>query len=341
MEDIPATDQTRVEELTLNFVRNVCAKSKTPEKIPMCGVKNAVPIISTIPLAFHILHYEDGRNNITQARIDETVRIVNDDWAGRPGAVNEGANTNFRFEIQSVNRWANNRWASSALIAGGGLSGSPILDNYDNLPDDFEWGYKPEIGVDVANVMNIYIGEMRGGVLGMCPFPFFGPEDSAIHGCVVHPGAIVGDTEFGFEGYNEGGTTTHEIGHGLGLWHVWQGGCNRNTDMVGDTNPQDTNSRGCPTNPVPDSCGDGLPDNIHNHMDYSDDACRYEFTIGQAERADMVVAAWHPGYLDPEIQEAIRDADPMAWSDVRSFQTQYQEEKLPAFQAALEAMDLE
>jgi len=197
MEDIPERDQNRVEELTLNFVRSVCAKSATPEKIPMCGVKDVDPIKSTIPLAFHILHYEDGRNNITEARIEETIRIVNEDWAGRPGAPFEGADTNFRFAIHSVNRWSNNRWASSALIAGGGLSGSPILDNYENLPDDFEWGYKPEIGIDVVNVMNIYIGEMRGGVLGMCPFPFFAPPDSTIHGCVVHPGAIVGDTDFG------------------------------------------------------------------------------------------------------------------------------------------------
>lgn len=332
MEEIPESDQIRVEELTLDFVKNVCAKSATPEKIPMCGVKNVEPIISTIPLAFHVLHYEDGRGNITQDRILESVRITNNDYAGRPGEANTGYNTNFRFEVQSVNRWANDIWASSALIAGGG--------GYAGTNPDGEWGYKPAVGIDQENVMNIYIGEMRGGVLGMCPFPFFGPPDAPIHGCVVHPGAVVGDTDFDFVGYNEGGTLGHEIGHGLGLWHAWQGGCNRNIVDTGLPSKQETNTRGCP-DPVPDTCGDGLPDNIHNFMDYSDDDCRWEFSIGQSERADMVVAAWHPGYLNPEIQEAIKAADPQAWAQTHAFQSRYAAEKLPAFQKALEAMDRE
>jgi len=345
MEDIPESDQIQVEVLTLNFVRNVCSKSATPEKIPMCGVKNTEPILSTIPLAFHILHYEDGRNNITMDRIQETVRIVNEDYTGRPGAPNTGSNTNFRFEIHSVNRWANDLWASTALATGGGLTDTrvwPLLcRDFPNWAEctDFQGGYKPEIAIDRANVMNLYIGEMRGGVLGMCPFPFFGQPDAGIHGCVIHPGAIVGDKDFDFVGYNEGGTATHEIGHGLGLWHVWQGGCNRNIVDVA-VNPQETNSRGCP-DPIPDSCGDGLPDNIHNFMDYSDDDCRWEFTITQSDRVDMIVAAWHPGYLDAEIQEAIKEADPNAWAETLAFQSRYETEKLPAFLKATMAMDLE
>ena len=78
---------------------------------------------------------------------------------------------------------------------------------------------------------------------------------------------------------------------------------------------------------------------VHNFMDYSDDDCRWEFTIRQSERADMVVAAWHPGYLNPEIRAAITAADPQAWAQTLSFQSRYQTEKLPAFQKALEAME--
>ncbi|KAF8182343.1 metalloprotease [Pholiota molesta] len=61
--------------------------------------------------------------------------------------------------------------------------------------------------------------------------------------------------------YNMGRTLTHEVGHWLGLFHTFEGGC-----------------------------PGGGPDLINNFMDYSYDECMSSFTKGQMQR--MREAAW-------------------------------------------------
>ena len=85
--------------------------------------------------------------------------------------------------------------------------------------------------------------------------------------------------------YDKGRTVTHEIGHFLGLRHVWgDGGCGMD-DYCDDTPPQDSQTSGCPSMSV--SCGSD--DMIQNYMDYTHDRCMNLFTVCQKQRMITVL----------------------------------------------------
>lgn len=108
---------------------------------------------------------------------------------------------------------------------------------------------------------------------------------SSIYGAVIHY------QYFGQNGatspYNDGGTTTHEVGHCLNLWHTWgdDGGTCTGSDSCGDTPPQGNWNFNCHTGVITDNCSPNPPGIMYmNFMDYTDDACYANFTPDQKNR---------------------------------------------------------
>lgn len=98
-----------------------------------------------------------------------------------------------------------------------------------------------------------------------------------------------------------GRTATHEVGHYLGLRHIWGDGDCTAQDGIDDTpNADAQSSSDC--DPSKNTCLDNiqtidLPDMIENYMDYSAETCQNSFTAGQSslilgvlevERYDLV-----------------------------------------------------
>jgi hypothetical protein len=215
----------------------------------------------TIPVAFHVINEGPSiaEGNVPQWMIDAQIRVLNDAYGGKTG----GSATPFAFELVSVDRTTNAEWYAMGY-------GSPA-----------EREAKAALRVGGAETLNIYSANLGNYLLGWATFPSAYAEHPDWDGVVILWQSM---PRGGAEPYDEGDTATHEVGHWLGLYHTFQGGCNKWGDYVTDTPAERYPAFGCPVGS--DTCTKPGLDPIENFMDYSDDACMWAFTGGQSLRMD-------------------------------------------------------
>ncbi len=219
----------------------------------------------TINVYFHVIYASDGRGNISDTLIADQMTVLNESFSGLTG----GSNTRFRFNHVSTSRTMNDAW----FAAGPGSRAEREM--------------KEALRVGGAADLNFYTND-GGGYLGWATFPWNYSSDPLMDGIVCLYSTLPGG---GAVPYDEGDTGTHEIGHWIGLYHTFQGGCNGSGDYVTDTAAERDPAYGCPAGR--DSCKrQAGVDPIENFMDYTDDFCMYMFTNGQAVRANEQVTAY-------------------------------------------------
>ena len=213
---------------------------------------------------FHVITNTSGAGNLTDAQIANQIQILNDAFGGVTG----GANTLYRFTLVSTDRTANNTW----FTATNGTTAERQM--------------KTALHQGGAAYLNFYSNGMGRGLLGSATFPWGYANDPVMDGVVCLYSSLPGGST---ANYNEGDTATHEVGHWVGLYHTFQNGCSSTGDYVDDTAAERSDANGCPVGR--DTCtGKRFPgvDPIYNFMDYTYDSCMFEFTAGQAARADSL-----------------------------------------------------
>lgn len=142
-----------------------------------------------------------------------------------------------------------------------------------------EFSLKQTTGWPRNQYLNIWV-DPNIGPLGWAYLPSTTNLPNAVlDGCVIRTSTFGGPGFATLNPYNLGRTTTHEVGHYLGLNHIWRnGGCGQD-DGIADTPIQDNENYGCPNHPSP-SCGNG-GDMFMNYMDYVNDNCMIMFSPDQ------------------------------------------------------------
>ena len=101
-------------------------------------------------------------------------------------------------------------------------------------------------------------------------------------------------------------TMVHEVGHYLGLRHIWgDGGCAVD-DFMDDTPLARRASNGCNkgVNTCNETIGEQFPDMLENYMDYSNDVCQNLFTNDQAAQMRTNLRLFRSGIYEEQIKLA-------------------------------------
>jgi hypothetical protein len=225
----------------------------------------------TVPVVFHMV--SDHENSPAekarwQSMISAQMKVLNDSYSGATAA--DAADTPFRFALTKVTWSVNAAWDT-------------VVPNKQGAEKEM----KAALYEGDARTLNVYAGNIGGGLLGWAYFPKgYNNGRDYIDGVVMldesMPGGVNPDDPTKPWKYGEGDTLTHEVGHWLMLEHTFAHGCAANGDWVADTAPEAMPQFNCPEGA--DTCPAPGLDPIHNFMDYTQDSCMDLFTPGQADR---------------------------------------------------------
>lgn len=255
----PHVDEERVAEIDAEVERYLGDRKRSGLAASVAG--------GVINVYVHVINKGSGISdgNVPDAWIINQINVLNVAYASM----------GWSFNLVSVDRTTNAAW----YTMGPGTTA--------------ERDAKNALRQGTAEALNIYTADLGSGLLGWATFPSRYAGQPKQDGVVVLYASLPGGDA---APYHLGDTATHEVGHWMGLYHTFQGGCSTSGDWVADTPAERSPAYGCPTGR--DTClgkqHSGV-DPITNFMDYSDDVCMTQFTAGQGARMNAQYTTYRLG----------------------------------------------
>lgn len=256
--DLSKKEQARVERETADHLRALSSTNSSREL-------QSRPL-RVFPTYFHVLRASTTLYSVSMDKIQAQMSVLNTSYLPH----------NIGFRFAGVDYTTNAQWSAMGI-------GSTAESQAKNA-----------LRIGGKGDLNIYTANIGGGLLGWATFPSSYAGSPKQDGVVALYSSLPGGTA---APYNLGDTITHEVGHWLGLYHTFQGGCASNAvnggDAVADTPAEKNAAFGCPNGR--NTCtGSAYPGNdpIDNFMDYTDDSCMNKFTAGQAARMQTMATTY-------------------------------------------------
>jgi PKD repeat protein len=230
-------------------------------------------VVFTIPIVFHIIHY-NGSENINDAQVYDAVRIINEDFRSLnadtsiiiPEFKSIYADVGIEFKLATKDPAGNCTNGIEHIYSHETFQG----DDYSKLN---QWHRSKYLNVWIVD-------KMEDGVAGYAYYPTSVDGMNFFRDGIIILNNYIGS--FGTGTVNGSRALTHEIGHYLGLAHPWgstnEPGVSCGDDFIPDTPITRGSNLVCNLNLQ--QCNAGIIENVQNFMDYS--YCSNMFTADQA-----------------------------------------------------------
>jgi hypothetical protein len=250
-----------------------------------------------IPVVIHIIHNGEAigsGTNISDAQVLSQIKVLNNDYK-RLNADASNTPADFTPVAGSMDitfvlaKQDPEGLATNGIVrVQGSKSSWTINDNYE-LKSLSYWPSQDYLNIWVCKITD-FLGYTQFPVSNL-PGLENGSPNATTDGVVIAYDVFgsVDDGSFNLDPqYNKGRTVTHEIGHFLGLRHIWgdDDGCSQD-DYVSDTPTQGGSTSNCPVHPKSDNCTTAKM--FQNYLDYTDDQCMNLFTKGQVTRMTTIL----------------------------------------------------